>query len=258
MEIREDRWLSIIFGKPVFKVEALPTAPMQNDSFPHLGELIKRHARQQSSSIYYAKVDTEQIEVVRQLSLAGLYVVDVNVTFTMDAKAPLTPDASVEPSGLSIREIEVSDHEETLEIAGSCFQYSRFHLDPFVSLPIANQVKRDWILNYIKHQRGERLFVALVGGRPAGFLAVIASEMKNKRVCTIDLIGVSRNFQRRGIGQALTAFFIKHYRERADYLQVGTQAANIPSMRLYQKLGFYISRTQYVMHGHLGHDGLNA
>jgi ribosomal protein S18 acetylase RimI-like enzyme len=146
---------------------------------------------------------------------------------------------------------------ETLEIARSCFRYSRFHLD-LVSPSIANQIKHDWIQNYIRHQRGERLFVALLGGRPAGFLAVIATEMDNRRVCTIDLIGVSRNFQRRGIGQALTAFFIRHYRERAECLQVGTQAANIPSMRLYQKLGFYISQTQYVMHGHFNRDGLQA
>jgi len=157
-----------------------------------------------------------------------------------------------------IREIELADHEETLRIAGSCFQYSRFHLDPLVSLPVANQIKHDWILNYIRQQRGERLFVALMGEKPVGFLAVIAAEMNRERTYTIDLIGVSGDFQKRGIGQALTAFFIQHYGERSDRLQVGTQAANIPSMRLYQKLGFQISQTQYVMHGHVKHDCLTT
>jgi ribosomal protein S18 acetylase RimI-like enzyme len=258
MEIREDAWLSKIFGYPVFKIETRPADLAQDGSSQHLGELTKRHASQQSAAFYYAKVDTSQIKVVRELSLAGLYVVDMNITFTIDTKAPLSSAESIEAPELSIREIEPSYHEETLDIAESCFRYSRFHLDPLVSQPIANQIKRDWVLNYIRQQRGERLFIALIGTRPVGFLAVIATEINDKRTCTIDLIGVSRDFQRRGVGHALTAFFIKHYREQCDYLAVGTQAANIPSMRLYQRLGFYISQTQYVMHGHVSDNGLNV
>jgi len=258
MEIREDAWLSKIFGYPVFNIETCPAALTQDGSSSHLGELTRQHASQQSAALYYAKVDTREIKAVRQLSLAGLYVVDVNITFTIDTKAPLTLAEPVDAPGLSIQEIEPVFHDQTLDIAESCFRYSRFHLDPLVSQPTANQIKREWILNYIRQQRGEQLFVALVGTRPAGFLAVIAAEIDDKRICTIDLIGVGQDFQRRGVGQALSAFFIKHYRERCDYLTVGTQAANIPSLRLYQKLGFNISQTQYVMHGHLGHDGLNA
>jgi len=258
MEIQEDTWLSEIFGHPVFKVVIRPAALMQDESTSQVCLSIKRHTSQQSASMYYSKVDTKEVEIVRQLSGAGLYVVDVNVTFSMCTAPPVTPPGYSEVPGLLIREIELSDHEETLEIAGSCFQYSRFHLDPLVSLSIANQIKHDWILNYIRQQRGERLFVALVGEKPVGFLAVIATEMNRQQTYAIDLIGVSRDFQKRGIGHALTAFFIKHYRERSDQLQVGTQAANIPSMRLYQKLGFQISQTQYVMHGHVNHDCLTA
>jgi len=111
--------------------------------------------------------------------------------------------------------------------------------------------RRDWILNYIRGQRGDRLFVALAEGRPVGFLAALVSDGGDQRVSTIDLVGVGKPFQGRGLGAALVAAFVEHYRSSCELLQVGTQAANIPSMRLYEKLGFEMARTQYVMHLHV-------
>src|SRR5438477_7860049 len=120
-------------------------------------------------------------------------------------------DRFVDAAGCLIREIEATDHEETLEIAASSCRYSRFRLDPLISPTIANRIKRDWILNYIRRQRGERLFVALMNGRLVGFLAVNGIETNGQRSFTIDLIGVSWAFQKQGIGKVLTAFFVKNY-----------------------------------------------
>jgi ribosomal protein S18 acetylase RimI-like enzyme len=96
--------------------------------------------------------------------------------------------------------------------------------------------------------------VALHDGWPAGFLAVLASDSGGRRTRTIDLIGVDSGFQGRGFGASLVAFFIDRYAEVSDYLQVGTQVANVPSMKLYQKFGFAIVKAQYVLHKHV-HDG---
>jgi ribosomal protein S18 acetylase RimI-like enzyme len=248
MEIIDDGWLTNIFGYPVFRIDV--SAPDEPTS--QIAGLIKRHASERPTSFYYAKVDTKHIEVVRQLGSAGLYVVDVNVTFSIDVKVPSSGSVPGETAALSIREVEDVDHDAVLKIAGTCFRYSRFHLDPLVPLAVANRIKRDWIESYIKKRRGERLFAALKNNMPVGFLAVIESSTNGRPGYTIDLIGVAPDSQGQGIGRALTLFFIDHYQERATHLRVGTQAANIPSMRLYQKLGFFVSQTQYVMHGHFG------
>jgi ribosomal protein S18 acetylase RimI-like enzyme len=44
----------------------------------------------------------------------------------------------------------------------------------------------------------------------------------------------------RGTGQA----------QRPAAIVVGTQAANIPSVRLYESLGFRLRSSQYVLHHH--------
>jgi hypothetical protein len=36
---------------------------------------------------------------------------------------------------------------------------------------------------------------------------------------------------------------------------VGTQAANIPSLRLYESFGFRVCETAYVLHAHVGGKG---
>lgn len=250
MEIEEDRWLSAIFEHPVFRISIEPYHKQQKSNPSDLGELIKGHAHQQTRAMYYAKIETDRIDLSQGLSAAGLHVVDVNVTFGLDLNAqahlPL-----MKGSEYSITETSPTDHEKVLDIAGSCFRYSRFHLDPAVPQKTAHQIKRQWIANYIRKERGESLWVAFKEEHPVGFLAVIASESNGKRIHTIDLVGVSTDFQRRGIGQALVAFFVEHYKGRSDFLQVGTQGANIPSLRLYQKAGFSVTRTQYVMHMHV-------
>jgi ribosomal protein S18 acetylase RimI-like enzyme len=248
MEIREDRWLSSIFDHSVFKIDVDSSPEAGDRGAPNICALIRDHSTEQRAAFYYAKIDTTQIGMVRELSLAGLYVVDVNVVFGLKPGCGQTPAMSPGVDRYSIREIESGQHDEVLQIAGSCFRYSRFHLDPLISPAIANRIKHDWIQSYINKKRGDRLFVASLGGQPVGFLAALASESSGKRVRTIDLIGVSNGFQRQGVGQALVAFFIDNYRDDCDYFEVGTQVANTPSMRLYRMFGFDITRTQYVMH----------
>lgn len=48
----------------------------------------------------------------------------------------------------------------------------------------------------------------------------------------------------------LVTAFVDHYKKTCTRLLVGTQAANIPSMRLYEELGFSVVQTKCVFHMH--------
>lgn len=251
MKIQEDKWLSEIFSHPVFKIAAATEAAAAPKPYATvIRDELARHSQAQTVAMYYAKVDAREVEIVQALGAAGLYVVDVNVVFGNKASAFVESGAKASDE-LSIAEIRPEEHEEVLYIAENSFRYSRFHLDPGVSLEIANRIKRDWIANYIRGHRGDHLFAASLDGHAVGFLAALRSETEYGRTATIDLVGVHPDFQKRGIGGALTAAFIDYYRDSCEWLQVGTQVANIPSMKLYQRMGFYISGAQYVMHMHV-------
>lgn len=230
MDLREDSWLSGIFGHAVFRVSS------------ERAEDIAAHARSRPCAFYFAKVSTEETARVRELGAAGFFVVDVNVTLGRDPGVPAGP-----VPGIRVTASRPEHRAGVLEIAESCFRYSRFHLDPLVPVATAHRIKRDWVDNYLRGARGERIWIAELDGRPAGFLAVLASG----KTRIIDLVGVRKDIQRRGVGRALVSEFIRQEGPSADLLQVGTQAANVPSLRLYENAGFRVERTQYVLHLHV-------
>lgn len=230
MRIAEDHWLSERFGHPVFRVAAGEKG----------GDDLRRHRSGRSRATYYAKVETSAVAAAKDLIGAGMYPVDVVVTLERDGAS------DVPPGSIGVEDAAPRDEEAVLRIAGSCFTHSRFHLDPAVPRAVADSIKREWIANYFRRVRGDRLLVARDGDRPVGFLAAL----RDGASAVIDLIGVDRNHQGRGGGSSLVAQFIREY--AGCRLRVGTQAANIPSLRLYARHGFVPARTEYVLHMHVG------
>lgn len=143
--------------------------------------------------------------------------------------------------------VTLAEAPAVLDIAGSCCRYSRFHLDPRVPDEKAHLVKRRWVENYAACKRGDGLYAVFEGAKPAGFLAVIVSGSQ----AVIDLIGVDAASQGRGFGRDLVRFFVAEYGGRFAELAVGTQVANVPSLRLCESCGFSVTKTSLVLHRHL-------
>jgi GNAT superfamily N-acetyltransferase len=249
--VREDAWLSERFGHAVFAVEV--PAGAQGGALAELTADLDRHAAAQRRAFYYAKVDAGRVEQIRALQAAGFFVVEANVTLGMEASSRGRPADPVSLSGCVVRSIEPRDTGEmqaVLDIAGRCFRYSRFHLDHEIEAATADRIKRDWVVSYVRGQRGDALAVAVGAGRPVGFLAALASERDGRRVRLIDLMAVDEPFQGRGIGRQLVGDFLQRYQPACDILEVGTQLANAPSIRLYERAGFSLRRAAYVLHRH--------
>jgi ribosomal protein S18 acetylase RimI-like enzyme len=234
--ITEDRWLAGVFGRPAFRLEAGVDV-----------EQVRAHAREQAAAFYYVKVDAREPHRVHALGGAGLEVVDVNVTLD---RAPGAGPAG--PDGIDVHDVRDDEHAAVLDIAGRAFQFSRFHLDPLIPRSLAHAVKREWIANYLRGARGERLLVATVNGRAVGFLAVLAAEIEGKQARVIDLVAVAPEAQGLGAGTALVSAFARVASAGSDRLRVGTQVANATSLRLYGRMGFQIVHSAYVLHLHVG------
>lgn len=220
--VREDAWLARVLERPVYAVDA--GADLAGDLDPGL---------------YWAKVPVDGAAAAARLCARGFAPVDVNVTLTREGPAVTEPGP--------VRPARPEEAPALLDIAGSCFRYSRFHLDPQLPDELADRVKREWVRSYVEGSRGLELLAAPgEDGRPVGFLAVL--ERDDARV--IDLVGVAPDVQGRGHGEALVASFVARHAPHARELRVGTQAANVPSLRLYEKLGFRFSSAAYVLHLH--------
>src|SRR5438093_1961982 len=100
-------------------------------------------------SLTYAKIGVDDTEELARLTATGFSVVDVNVTYVYgDGTWP-------EPSNV---EVAAPEHGDALiDIAGRCFRFSRFHLDPLIPNELADRVKREWIRSYVEGKRGSEL-----------------------------------------------------------------------------------------------------
>lgn len=224
-----DVWLSGIFGYPALRVVDDPAgSPLS---------MLKTSPR----FFAYAKLDISQVNRLSMLADAGFRVVDTALTF----------DGTIAgASGKHVRFARPEDRAQISRIAGSAFRYSRFHLDPLMPAGVANAVKSSWAANYFAGKRGDGMVVAERDGTVAGFLQLLRAAQDR---LIIDLIGVDPARQGQGLGREMILHAARHGigddRIPAT-ISVGTQAANTPSVRLYESLGLRLRSAQYVTHHH--------
>ena len=227
-----------------------------NDSAPDIGrELSERAAN--APCFFYTKVPTRDVGALQNATQAGFSVVDVNVTFDWQATEQTEIEDNVSGDGLSIAVSTPDDARAIEDIAARCFTYSRFHLDPKISVGVANDIKRVWARN-ASAGRAAEVYVARQNGHVGGFLAVLETKSPSGSIAIIDLVGVDAKYQGKGAGRALSQMFIDRWKTRASRLRVGTQISNIPAMRLYESLGFRVTETSYVLHAHMRSEGIAA
>ena len=223
--VHDDVWLGEVMRRRAFRVDG-------SRDTTDLARHIETH-----EGFYFAKVATDKVADVAALSRLGFSVVDTNVTFELTRE--------LEPPPTHVSELRDREIDAVLDIAGRAFRYSRFHLDPVVGLELAHHIKREWIRNYALKKRGDALLVLRDDDqRPLGFLATIIAH----GTAVIDLVAVAPEAHGKGAGSALCAAFANRYRGMPRI--VGTQIANVPSVRLYNKLGFQLSKSSYVLHLH--------
>ncbi len=161
-----------------------------------------------------AKVAASEVTSAERLEDAGFRIVDTALTFT--ARAAEIPAQS----GFELCLARSDDRASVGAIAREAFRFSRFHLDPSIPDAVARKIKATWAENFFDGRRGDAM------------------------------IAVQARFRGRGIARAMIGWAAATM-PAAEFV-VGTQAANTPSVRLYESLGFRLSNAQLVLHCHGG------
>ncbi|MGR0185150.1 GNAT family N-acetyltransferase [Azospirillum aestuarii] len=227
-----DAWLGQRLGVPAWRLD--PTVPGWADAMA--GVLNRK-------GFAYARLPTADVGVLGKLLDAGFRVIDTTMTAEREAEG-LTPL----PKGW-VRFAEPGDRHAVRAVARRAFRFSRFHLDPAIAASTADMTRADWIDGYFDGGRGSAMVVAgLPGAEPSGFLLLLGPE---KGTLVIDLIAVDESARGQGLATGMIAFAAGRI-AGVDRLRVSTQAANIPSLRLYGRMGFLPVSSHYVVHLHHG------
>jgi len=235
VSVKEDNWLSSFLDKQSFVVT-------DSDFFfrnHRLDDTIKswKHYVSSHPSFTYCKVDTGSIDLITEAENLGFRLIDTNIL--------LVNNNPIFNQNLD-NEIQFAtseDKDSVMELAEKSFIYSRFHLDPKIDNSIANKIKANWAGNYFNKKRGDFMIVTKINSRIIGFLQVI----KENEGYIIDLIAVDTSFRKMGVAKRMLDFANKMI-PGINYVKVGTQIANVPSLRVYNSLGFKIKCSHYVFH----------
>lgn len=228
--LRPDQWLSGVMGRQTWRVEH----GTEGEPFSRLAGPGPLFA--------YAKVPVGEIGTVWRLTDAGFRLVDTALSFEGEIGGDAVDG--------TIRFARPGDRGPVAAIAAGAFRYSRFHLDPLVPGTLAAAIKSAWAANYFDGKRGDGMIVAERDDRVVGFLQLLWSSPDR---LVIDLIGVEPASQGRGIGREMILYAARHGTGNGrapSRIAVGTQAANVPSVRLYESMGLRLTAAQYVLHHH--------
>jgi len=235
-----DQWLANIMRKDVYRI-------IVDDDFIKLSsrkdsKVYKIVIALQNKPVFmFSKVGSMYIDSIRFLENLGFNLVDTNITF----EKPITIREDF-VGNCSVRFAVPDDQNQVVNLSRKSFVFTRFHLDLAIANSKANEVKGEWVRNFFLGNRGDQMIVALVDKKIVGFAQLLHGKDKT---LIIDQIAVNDEHRRKGIAEDMIAFTETKCKGFSK-ISVGTQIANIPSINLYEKIGFKISDTQYVFHYH--------
>lgn len=126
---------------------------------------------------------------------------------------------------------------ELLKLSLQAGRFSRFHLDSRLPAGSFERLYSTWIAKCVTGEMADIVYVARDStGKLAGFAT---GRVNFENVSVLGLIAVSDEHQQRGVGRALVDAIIGFSFDRgAIRVEVTTQEANRPAMRLYEAAGF--------------------
>lgn len=195
-----------------------------------------------SKVFMFSKVQPHKIEQICFLEKHHFNLIDTNIIFEKKIKPFFRKSKDYD-----VRFALPEDELQTMDLASRSFTYSRFHLDSAITNQKANALKKEWAGNFFKNKRGDAMVLAISEGNVVGFLQLLYDIPE--ATLLIDLIGVDSKYRRIGVASSMISF-AEAYCGDFKNIRVGTQLANIPSIKFYQNNGYKLLSSNYVFHYH--------
>jgi len=245
--VEKSNWDSSHFRMEVGKLRlAVFNAEVQINDRRLLIRGIKDLAFSKGFDIIFARVPLEDMRTIHSIELEGGILTDVLLTFYID----LTQGFEVKEteSDIEVTSASQDDKQILMRMAEDIFKIDHFHADPNLPSSKCDELYAKWVANCIDGLT-DVVLMAKKGDDVIGFITCKVEHLTSDyNYGIIDLVGVGEGYRGKGIGSLLVSEALKWFSNHTNSVYVGTQAANIPAVRLYEKMGFHQVFSEATLH----------
>jgi GNAT superfamily N-acetyltransferase len=200
--------------------------------------------RRQDVRLLIARCPTADLGAAQALEARGGLLMDTLLYYARDLELPL-PESS---AAVAVRSFRPADEAAVIGVAREAFRdyTSHYHADPRLDPRLCDAAYVSWAERSCRAGAAADVLVAEVASAVAGFLTLKWNSAEEGEG---PLFAVSPRAQQRGVGSALMTAALRWFRERgAERMVISTQVTNLPSQKVWVRLGFEPSRSFYTFH----------
>jgi len=244
-------WDSKHFGIAMGRIGPLVSDPRDNSpaTLEALVDWLLERARDAGLEHLAAKVDSADLGALQALEAKDFHLVDCLVTYFIDCHRDVVPPTKRLGT---IRDYQPSDMNAVLAVAERMLgEYGgRFRFDRCVPRDAVRRFYVEWTRNACTGDMANRLLVGERHGRIVGFLGYgMESEPLESLDVRIGGHGIGAVLpEGTGLFPALLAKAIAVDRVDYDFAEFDTSIQNLMSLRIFQRMGFHLGRTKYMLH----------
>lgn len=190
------------------------------------------------------KLDCNQLKECNYLLSKGFYIVDTLVSYVFDYEKNVFPEIK-ESKEVFIDKVNQEDVEEISKIANNSFFNDRFHNDINLNNDLCNQYYENWIRNSCN---GFADLVLVGKDNKGNILGFGTGKYFDEEHSALVLNAVTELARGKGVYTLMIYEAMKFFKEKSRYLTLGTQINNYAVQKAWNKLGFKIYESKYVLH----------
>jgi hypothetical protein len=238
-------WDEEIFGFPVADLQLGPNPPQIQD-LPQFVNSLEDFSARTNAQLVSARARGDDTKSIAQLAKAGFSPVE----FSLAASLSKLQSARLSTRQVALRRAHPEDHSSLCAIAGTAFQFGRYHTDPRFPRELANARYVHWIRNALSGSNpNDYVFVLGEPGAVIGFMDVVICD--GRADFRLGAVDPERSLSSPGAGFLLYAESIRAAVElgaKSGITKIA--AANTGVLNIYSMLGFRFSEPEVVLHWH--------
>ncbi len=238
-------WDEKIFGFPVADFQLGPNPPQIQDR-PLFISALEDFSATKNAQLISTHVQGDDMSTIAQLVKAGFSPVEFSLVASLSKL-----QAAMLPTGrVALRKALPEDRASLSTIAGTAFQFGRYHTDPQFPRELANARYVHWVGNALSGSNPDNhVFVLGQPGAVIGFMDVVVKDGRaDFRLAAIDPV---KGPSSPGVGFLLYAESIRAVLELGATSAITKIAsANTQVLNIYSMLGFRFSKPEVVLHWH--------